>query len=64
MLGVEAVEKFPKQILRRDTEKSDLIEWATINDLMFEKGQETPENIVLTCQRGFSYRLVRFTFKP
>jgi hypothetical protein len=41
---VEAVEKVPKQALARDAEKSDLIEWATINDLMLGKGQVTPEN--------------------
>jgi hypothetical protein len=37
---VEAVEKVPKQISGRDAEKSDLIECATINDLMLGKGQE------------------------
>jgi hypothetical protein len=56
---VEAVEKVPKQILGREAEKSDLIEYATNNDLMLGKGQETPENIVLTRQKDFSYRLVR-----
>ena len=56
---VEAVEKVPKQILGRDAEKSDLIEYATINDLMLGKGQVTPENVALTRQKGFSYRLVR-----
>jgi hypothetical protein len=56
---VEAVEKVPKQILRRDTEKSDLIEYATINDLMLGKGQVTPENIAHTHQKDFSCRLVR-----
>ena len=56
---VEAVEKVPKQILGRDAEKSDLIECATINDLILGKGQGvTPENIVLTGQKDFSYRLV------
>jgi hypothetical protein len=55
---VEAVEKVPKQILGRDAEKSDLIECATITDLMLGKGQETPENIILTPHKGFSYRLV------
>jgi hypothetical protein len=57
--SVEAVEKVPKQILGREAEKSDLIECATINDLMLGKGQVTPENIVLTRQKDFSYRLVR-----
>jgi hypothetical protein len=56
--GVEAVEKAPKQILGRDAEKSDLIECATINDLMFGKGQETPANIGLTREKDFFYRLV------
>jgi hypothetical protein len=58
LLDVESVEKVPKQILGRDAEKSDLIECATINDLMLGKGQVTPENIVLTPQKDFSYRLV------
>ena len=56
--NVEAVEKVPKQILRRDTEKNDLIECATINDLMLGKGQVTPEDVALTRQKDFSYRLV------
>ena len=54
----EAVEKVLKQILRRDTEKNDLIEYATINDLMLGKGQVTPENVALTRQKDFFYRLV------
>ena len=57
--SVEAVEKVPKQILGRDVEKNDLLECATINDLMLGKGQVTPENIVLTRQKDFSYRLVK-----
>jgi hypothetical protein len=56
-LYVEAVEKVSKQILGRDAEKSDLIECATINDFMLAKGQVTPEDIVLTRQNDFSYRL-------
>jgi hypothetical protein len=60
--GVEAVEKVPKQILGRDAEKSDLIECATINDLMGGRVKETPENIVLTRQKDFSYRLVILDF--
>jgi len=56
---VEAVEKVPKQIPGRDAEESDLIECATINDLMLKRGAEIPENIVLTRQKDFSYRLVR-----
>jgi hypothetical protein len=39
MLSVEAVEKVPKQILGRNVKKNDLIECATINDLMLGKGQ-------------------------
>jgi len=58
-LIVEAVEKVPKQIFSRDAEKNDLTECATINDLMLGKGQVTPENIVLTGQKDFSYSLVR-----
>ena len=42
--GVEAVEKVPKQILGQDAEKSDLIEFARIKDLMLGKGHVTPEN--------------------
>jgi hypothetical protein len=49
----------PKDAPGRDAEKSDLIECAIINDLMLGKGQETPEKIVLTPQKDFSYRLVR-----
>jgi hypothetical protein len=55
---VEAVEKVPKQILGRGAEKSDLIECATINDLMLGRGQETPENHPLIAGKGFFYRLV------
>jgi len=53
MRGVEAVEKVPKQILRRDAEKSDLLECATINDLMLGRGQATSENHPLIAVRGF-----------
>jgi len=56
--SVEAAEKVRKQDLARDAEKSDLIEWATINDFMFTKGQETPKNHPLKPVRGFFYRLV------
>jgi len=52
--SVEAVEKVPKQNLGRDAERSELIECATINDLILGKGQMTPENIVLTRQKAFS----------
>jgi len=55
---VEPVEKVPKQILGRDAEKSDFTECATINDLMFGRGQDAPENHSLIAGRGFSYRLV------
>ena len=58
MAVVEAVEKVPKQILGRDAEKSDPLECATISDLVLGKGQVTPENVVLTGQKDFSYRLV------
>ena len=58
MQNVEAVEKVPKQIPRRDAENSDLIGCATINDLMLGKGQVTPENTVVTRKKDFSYRLV------
>lgn len=37
--AVEAVEKVPKRILGRDAEKNDLTECATINNLIFGKGQ-------------------------
>jgi hypothetical protein len=56
--GVEAVEKVPEQIFGRDAEKNDLTECTTINDLILGKGQVTPENIGLTGQKDFSYRLV------
>jgi len=42
--GVEALEKVLKQTPGRDAEKRDLIECATVNDLMLAKGQESPEN--------------------
>lgn len=58
-----AVEKVPKQILGRDAKKSDLIEYATINDLILGKGQVTPENHPLIVVRGFFYRLIRQTGK-
>jgi hypothetical protein len=58
MPDIEAVGKVPKQILGRDAEKSDPIEYATINDLTLGKSQVTPENIVLTRQKDFLYRLV------
>jgi hypothetical protein len=58
-LAVEAVEKVPKQILGRNAGKSDLIECATINDLMLGKDQVTLEHTVLTRQKDFSYRLVK-----
>jgi hypothetical protein len=56
--GVEPVEKAPKRILGRDAERSDLLECATINDLVLVRGQVTPENIFLTRQEDFFYRLV------
>ena len=39
--SVEAVEKVPKQIPGQDAEKNDLIERATINDLMLAESQVT-----------------------
>jgi hypothetical protein len=42
MMYSEAVEKVPKQILRRDAEKNDLTECTTINDLTIMRGHETP----------------------
>jgi hypothetical protein len=50
---IEGVEKVPKKIFRRDVEKNDLTDCATINDLMLGKGQVTLENIVLTRQKEF-----------
>jgi hypothetical protein len=52
-LVVEAAEKVPNQIPGRNAEESDLIECAPINDLTPRKGQETPENTVLTRQKDF-----------
>jgi hypothetical protein len=57
--NVEAVEKVPKQILGRGAEKSEVIECATINDLMLARGQVTSENYPFIPVRGFFYRLVR-----
>ncbi len=57
-IPIEAVEKVPKQIFGRGAEKSDVIECATINDLMLG-GQETPENHPLIAGNDFFYRLVR-----
>jgi len=48
----------PKRIPGRDAERNDLIDCATTNDLMLEKGQ-APGNIVITRQKDFFYRLVR-----
>jgi len=50
----ETVEKVPKQILRGDTEKNDLTECTTINDLTIMRGYETPKNYPLTILKGFS----------
>jgi hypothetical protein len=61
--SVEAVEKVFRQILGRDTEKSDLTECTTINDFMPDKDQVTPENHPLIGVRGFFYRLVRWLKK-
>jgi hypothetical protein len=38
--------------------KKDLTECPTINDLRLGKRQVTPENLVLTLQKDFFYRLV------
>jgi len=37
-IPIEAVENVPKQILGQDAENSDLLECATINDLILGKG--------------------------
>jgi hypothetical protein len=50
---VEAVVKGPKQILGRDAEKSDLIECATINDLIPGKGQVPPKTSLSVVKRTF-----------
>jgi hypothetical protein len=50
----ETVEKVPKQILGGDAGKNDLVECATINDLIIMRGQETPENHPITILKGFS----------
>jgi len=60
-LVVEAVEKVPKQIFGRDVERNDLTECTMTQDLMFGKGQVTPENVALTPPKDFSYRLVMCT---
>ena len=56
---VEAAGKVHKQIPGREAERSDLIECATIDDLMSGKSQDLPENIALTRQKDVSYSLVR-----
>ena len=48
--GSETAERVPKQILGGDTEKNDLTECATINDLTITRGHETH----LTTLKGFS----------
>jgi hypothetical protein len=58
-LGVEAVEKVPKQIPGRDAEKDNLMRCATINDLMLGRDQETHKNHPLIVVKEFFYRLVR-----
>jgi hypothetical protein len=50
--SVEAVEKVPKQILGRGAEKSDLIKFATINDLMLGTGQEDPRKYRSNLSKG------------
>jgi len=52
-LVVEAVEKVPRQIPERDAEKSDLMECATINDLMLGKGQGPPKTSFSLVKRTF-----------
>jgi hypothetical protein len=54
MQSVEAVGKVPKQILGRDAEKSDLIECATINDLMLGIGKRPPKTSFSLVKRTFS----------
>ena len=56
---LEAVEKVPSRFLGEMQKKSDPTECVTINDLVLGKGQVTPENMVLTRQKDFFYRLVR-----
>lgn len=53
------VEKVPKQIPRRDAEKSDLIECAIINDFILVKRQVAPERTVPTRPKDFFYKLGR-----
>ncbi len=45
-------------VLGRDAEENEVIECATINDLVLGKGQVNPENYPLIPVRGFFYRLV------
>ena len=53
MMYSEAVEKVPKQILRRDAEKNDLTECTTINDLTIMRGHETPPKPPINYTGGF-----------
>ena len=50
--GVEAVEKVSRQIPRRDTEKSDLRQCATINDLMLAKDSNDPRKDRFHSSKG------------
>jgi hypothetical protein len=60
--SVEAVEKVPKQILGSEVEKNDLAECTTFNDSILGKGKVTPQDVVLTGQEDFSYRLFKHLF--
>lgn len=57
-LIVEAVEKVPREAFGSVGGKNDLIECATINDLMPGRHQATPGNHPTGPLRGFFYRLV------
>lgn len=50
---VEAVEKVLKQILGRDAERSDLIEWATINDFMIGRVKASQKASFSLFERTF-----------
>ena len=59
LLLVESVEKVARADIWWVWGKKDLTDIPTADDLRLRRGQVTPENLVLTLQMGFSYRLVR-----
>jgi hypothetical protein len=63
-LLVEPVEKVDLSRIRQVGRKYGLSGCSVCDDLVLGNGQMTPENTVLTRQKGFSYRLVILYFLP